>query len=186
VKHINFANYYRSAYASATIMRRRLPKLVVKYLDTFYEDVFIASDRLPYGAVLYMLDETRSIAVATVCKLANFPSRSIKSGETWPKRRHLLLYYPPLFLFGFYCLLSEYFRTALKRLIVLRRIARGRYTLLSVALITLYARLTPLILCTSGRRAKLSPGISKFHVEIYHPSPALRSIPFLITRLYLY
>jgi len=93
-----------------------------------------------------MLDETRSIAAAAVCKLANFLGRNIKSGETWLditeatfalvlhegfSRTLSLSLSLSLLLLGFtITLLAEYFRVTLKRPFP-RRIARGRYTLLS-------------------------------------------------------
>jgi len=62
-------------------------------------------------------------------------------------------------------LLAEYFRVALK--CPSPAVSPVGDIHFSVALIALYARLTPLILCTSGRRAKLPSRISEFHVEIY-------------------
>lgn len=137
--------------------------------------------------VRYVLDETRFYRCRDSLQVSKFPQLQ------YQKRRNLAeaMTFAPvlhadfsLFLLRFYCFLGEYFRIALKRPVVLVSLAGGIHS--SVALIALYARLTPLILCTSGRRAKLSPGISEFHVEIYRPSAALRFILSSISQLHLY
>lgn len=113
------------------------------------------SNRLPYGCCTVRARRNEVYRCRDSLQVSKFPQpqhqkRRNLAGYS-PKRRHLPLAdfsLPPRILLS---LLAEYFRIALKRPVVSSVVSPAGDIHSSVALIVPYARLTPLILCTSGR-----------------------------------
>lgn len=98
--------------------------------------------------VRYVLDETRTIITATLCKLANFPRCNIKSDETWLDIAEATFALVLHARFSFSLSLSSSFTTSLhwifpRRVKTAPVVSPAGDIHSSVALIALYARLTP-------------------------------------------